>query len=82
MNEVVAADQLDAAVDALVAKIVAGPPLALSMSKRLLDHAAQRTLAEAVEAETLAQNVNFTTGDVAEAAAAFVQRRATEFRGR
>jgi 2-(1,2-epoxy-1,2-dihydrophenyl)acetyl-CoA isomerase len=82
VNQVVAAEELDAAVDALVAKIVAGPPLALSMSKRLLDNAAHQSLAQAVEAETLAQNVNFTTADVAEAASAFVERRGTEFRGR
>lgn len=81
VNEVVAADELGAATDALVAKIVAGPPLALSMSKRLLENAAHQTLAQAVEAETLAQNVNFTTSDVAEAAAAFVERRSTEFTG-
>lgn len=81
VNTVVAADELDAATEDLVARIVAGPPLALSMSKRLLDHAAHHTLAQAVEAETLAQNVNFTTADVAEAAAAFVERRGTDFRG-
>jgi len=81
VNEVVPADELATATDALVAKIVAGPPLALSMSKRLLDNAAHQTLAQAVEAEGLAQNVNFGTADVAEAAAAFVERRSTEFRG-
>jgi len=81
VNEVVAAGDLGSATDALAAKIVAGPPLALSMSKRLLDNAAHQTLAQAVEAEGLAQNVNFTTSDVAEAGAAFIERRSTEFRG-
>ena len=81
VNEVVAADELESATADLVARIVAGPPLALSMSKRLLDHAAQRTLEQAVEAETLAQNVNFTTADVAEAARAFGERRSADFRG-
>lgn len=81
VNDVVPAGELESATADLVARIVAGPPLALSMSKRLLDHAAHRTLEQAVEAETLAQNVNFTTADVAEAARAFVERRTTDFRG-
>ena len=81
VNEVVAASGLDTATADLAARIAAGPPLALSMSKRLLDNAAHQTLAQAVEAETLAQNVSFTTDDVAEAASAFVERRGTTFRG-
>jgi len=82
VNQVVEPEDLASATHALVATIAAGPPLALSMSKRLLDNAAHHSLAQAVEAETLAQNVNFTTDDVAEAGAAFVERRDTEFRGR
>jgi len=81
VNEVVTAGSLESATAELAARIAAGPPLALSMSKRLLDNAAHQTLAQAVEAETLAQNVNFTTDDVVEAATAFVERRSTEFRG-
>ena len=81
VNEVVAAGGLEAAVADLAARIAAGPPLALSMSKRLLDNAAHQTMVQAVEAESLAQNVNFTTDDVAEAATAFVERRGTTFRG-
>jgi enoyl-CoA hydratase/carnithine racemase len=53
----------------------------LSMTKRLLDNAAHSTLAQSVEAEGLAQNINFPTADVAEAAAAFVEKRDTRFRG-
>ena len=81
VNRVVPVDELDSTVDGLVDKILAGPPLALSMSKRLLDNAAQSSLAQSVEAEGLAQNVNFPTDDVAEAGAAFVEKRDTNFRG-
>ena len=81
VNRVVGVDAFDSAVDELVQRIVAGPPLALSMSKRLLDNAAQSSLAQSVEAESLAQNVNLGTADVAEAAAAFVEKRDTHFRG-
>ncbi|GJM38277.1 MAG: enoyl-CoA hydratase [Acidimicrobiales bacterium] len=81
VNRVVPAGELDAAVGDYVERIVAGPPLALSMSKRLLDNAAHSSLAQSVEAEGLAQNVNFATGDVAEAGLAFVEKRAASFRG-
>lgn len=82
VNRVVPVGGLDDAVGDYVDRIVAGPPLALSMSKRLLDNAAHSTLAQSVEAETLAQNVNFTTADVAEAATAFLEKRRAVFRGR
>ena len=82
VNEVVAPDGLDAAVDEMAARIAAGPPLALSMTKRLLENSLRTSLPQAVESETLAQNVNFTTADVAEGGAAFVERRDPEFRGR
>lgn len=82
VNEVVTVDELAPTVDDMVAKIVAGPPLALSMSKRLLDNAAQSSFAQSVEAEALAQNVNFATTDTVEAMKAFAQRRDPTFEGR
>ena len=72
---------LDAAVDDYVQRIVAGPPLALSTSKRLLDNAAHSSLQQAVEAETLGQNVNFGTSDMEEAGRAFIEKRDVQFRG-
>ena len=80
VNQVVSAEQLDATVESFVEKIAAGPPLALSMTKRLLDNAAA-SLAQAVESETLAQNINFTTSDVAEAGKAFIEKRPAKFSG-
>lgn len=81
VNQVVPAADLASATDALARTIAAGPPLALTMTKRLLDNAAHQTMAQAVEAETLAQNVNFSTDDVVEAGKAFIERRDTAFRG-
>jgi 2-(1,2-epoxy-1,2-dihydrophenyl)acetyl-CoA isomerase len=66
----------------LAGRLAAGPPLALSMTKRLLDQSAQVSLAQALEAEAQAQTVNFGTRDTAEAMAAFVQRREPRFDGR
>jgi 2-(1,2-epoxy-1,2-dihydrophenyl)acetyl-CoA isomerase len=81
-NAVVPADQLDAAVHAVAEKIGGGPPIALSMTKRLLDNAATSSLIQSLEAEALAQNVNLGTSDMAEALAAFRQKRPPVFRGR
>ena len=81
VNQVVPADDLESATQALVDKVVAGPPLALSMSKRLLEASANSTLAQAVEQEALSQNINFPTNDVREAAAAFIEKRPTRFTG-
>jgi 2-(1,2-epoxy-1,2-dihydrophenyl)acetyl-CoA isomerase len=82
VNGVVAPEELADTVDELAATIAAGPPLALSMSKRLLDNAAHSSLAQAVEAEALAQNVNFGTTDTIEAMRAFSERRTPTFGGR
>jgi 2-(1,2-epoxy-1,2-dihydrophenyl)acetyl-CoA isomerase len=62
-------------------RLAAGPPLALSMSKRLLDQSSSVSLAQALEAEALAQNVNFQSKDTAEAMIAFVQKREPRFEG-
>lgn len=82
VNAVVPAEQLDAAVAALAERIAAGPPVALSMTKRMLDHAAGSSLAQALETEALAQNVNLGTDDLVEALTAFAQKRPAVFQGR
>ncbi|HEY2811908.1 MAG TPA: enoyl-CoA hydratase [Acidimicrobiales bacterium] len=82
VNRVVPASQLDAFVDDWATRLAAGPPLALSMSKRLLDQSAAMSLAQAIEAEGQAQNVNFASADTAEAMVAFVEKRQPQFRGR
>ena len=82
VNAVVPADSLDAAVQEVVAVIAAGPPLALSMTKRELDAAGGSSLAEALEHEALAQAVNVQTADMREALAAYFERRPPTFEGR
>ena len=81
-NAVVPAADLDAEVAVLVDAIAAGPPIALSMTKRQLDNAASGSLAQALEAEALAQNVNVHTDDLREAFTAYAERRAPVFEGR
>ena len=82
VNAVVPHRQLDVATREVVNAIAAGPPLALSMSKRELDNAAHTSLAQALETEALAQSVNVQTDDMREALMAYAERRPTNFSGR
>lgn len=82
VNEVVAADQLDSAVDGLVAQIASGPPIALSLTKRLLDNSSTVSLTSALEAEATGQAVTLGTDDVREALRAYTDKREPEFHGR
>jgi 2-(1,2-epoxy-1,2-dihydrophenyl)acetyl-CoA isomerase len=82
VNRIVPAGELDAFVDDWARRLAAGPPIALAMTKRLLDNSLNVTLEEALDDEGLSQTVNFSTDDTAEAMRAFVEKRAPEFRGR
>ncbi len=82
VNRVVPAGELDAFVEDWAAKLAAGPPLAMAMTKTLLHAAHTQSMAEAVESEARCQAVNFATADTAEAIAAFVEKREPTFQGR
>ena len=82
VNRVLPASQLDAFVADWADRLAAGPPLALSMTKRLLTNSFTTTMDEALEAEGLAQSVNTATEDTAEAIRAFLERREPRFKGR
>ena len=64
------------------ARLAAGPPIALAMTKRLLNNSLNVTLEEALDDEGLSQTVNFATADTAEAISAWLARREPEFEGR
>jgi enoyl-CoA hydratase/carnithine racemase len=81
VNRVVPVDELDAFVDGWAARLAAGPPLALSMTKAMLNASAGMSMLDAVEREAVAQSLNFTTEDTAEAMLAFIQKRPPEFKG-
>ena len=82
VNRVVDDGELDAFVDDWATRLAAGPPLALAMTKRMLNNSAHVTLEEALDDEGAAQTVNFGTKDTAEAMAAFLEKRAPNFSGR
>ena len=81
VTRVVPRAELDATVADIAGRLAAGPPLALSMTKRLLNQSAQITLPQALEAEAQAQTVNFGSRDTHEAMVAFVERREPRFEG-
>jgi enoyl-CoA hydratase/carnithine racemase len=82
VNRVVADDELDAFVDEWASRLANTPPIAVAMTKRMLDNGLNVTLEEALDDEGVAQTVNFSTKDTVEAISAFVQKRSPKFTGR
>jgi enoyl-CoA hydratase/carnithine racemase len=82
VNRVLADDELDSFVDAWAARLAAGPPIALALTKQMLDRSMQITMEDALDAEGVAQSLNLTTADTAEAMRAFAEKREPRFEGR
>ncbi|HXX89879.1 MAG TPA: enoyl-CoA hydratase [Acidimicrobiales bacterium] len=82
VNRVVPDDDLDEFVEGWARRLAAGPPLALRMTKRLLNNGMLVTMAQALEDEARCQTVNFYSEDTAEAMRAFAEKRDPEFHGR
>ncbi len=82
LNRVVPDAQLDAFVAEWCDRLLALPPIALAQSKRMLNNAMQVTMEEALDDEGIAQSVNFSTKDTAEAISAWIQKRVPTFKGR
>ncbi len=82
VHQAVPADALDAAVDALVDRLAAGPTVALGLTKWLLQTGAEATLATQLQHEALALELSSRSQDFREGLAAFGEKRPPEFRGR
>jgi enoyl-CoA hydratase/carnithine racemase len=82
VNRVVPDDELDDFVQGWASRLAVGPPIALSLSKKLLNDASLRTMQQALEAEAMSQSITLATKDTADAFAAFVEKREPDFRGR
>lgn len=82
VNRVLPDDELDSFVDDWARRLAAGPPIAMAMTKRLLNNSFNVTLEEALDDEGLSQTVNFGTRDTAEAVDAFLTKREPDFTGR
>lgn len=81
-TQVVEPEDLDSAVELLAGRLAAGPPSALSMTKSLLHRAATSDFTASLEAEAIAQAVNFANEDIAIGLQAFKARTAPVFTGR
>jgi len=81
-NRVVADDRLEAETLALAAKLAAGPRVAWRYIKRNMQAAEEGSLADGLDAEAYGMLRCRETEDHAEAARAFVEKRAPVFKGR
>jgi enoyl-CoA hydratase/carnithine racemase len=82
VNRVVPVAELDAFVADWASRLAAGPPIALSLTKALLDGGLTQSFGQALEAEAHAQAVNFGSEDTSEAMKAFAEKRVPRFTGR
>ena len=82
VNRVVPVGQIVVFVVGWAARLAAGPPIALAMTKRMLDNSMAVTMEQALDDEGVAQSLNFSTADTMEALRAFVEKREPRFQGR
>lgn len=82
VNRLADAGGFDGEVSDVATRLAGGPPIALAASKRLLTAGLSSSIAEALEAESMVQCVNFRTADTVEAVMAFLEKREPHFQGR
>ena len=81
VNRIVEHESLGEHVRELATRLANMAPLALAASKRLLNQAFAVSMAEAIDAENMAQALMSTTSDTREAIMAFFERREPRFTG-
>lgn len=82
ISSVVETEELDAEVNELAEGLAAGAPLAQAIIKRALDRSSSMTFEQALSFEEQAQAILLGSEDLVEGAAAFVEKRDADFRGR
>lgn len=82
IHDAVAADEVDAAVDTLVARLATGPTVAIGLAKQSIAHGQHATLSQALDQELASLELSCRTADFKEGLAAFRERRDPDFQGR
>jgi 2-(1,2-epoxy-1,2-dihydrophenyl)acetyl-CoA isomerase len=82
VNAVFESAVAEAEVDAKLARLAEGAPIALALIKQSLHRSASVTMAEALEVEAVAQAACAATEDGAEGMTAFLEKREPRFEGR
>jgi 2-(1,2-epoxy-1,2-dihydrophenyl)acetyl-CoA isomerase len=82
VNRVVAVDALDRVVEQWAAQLAAAAPVAVALTKRLLDEATSPTLEQVLEDEARAQALSLASDDFREAIRARRKKRPPTFAGR
>ena len=81
LSKVVAAEELDNAVNELAARYAAGPTKAYAITKRMLNKAYSATLNEMLLEEYYGQEMAGRSNDYKEGVTAFVEKRKPNFKG-
>jgi 2-(1,2-epoxy-1,2-dihydrophenyl)acetyl-CoA isomerase len=81
VNEVVPPEELLDTAKAWGHRLASGPTTALSLIKRLLDASSGSSFEEAIEDEARVQHIAYTTADMTEGIASFLERREPRFIG-
>jgi 2-(1,2-epoxy-1,2-dihydrophenyl)acetyl-CoA isomerase len=82
INQIVPSGQLEQTVRAIATLLAAGPTKAIAATKRAFNHALESRLEEALWYEACLQEVQAGGEDFREGVAAFVEKRAANFKGR
>ena len=82
VNAVVPAEKLTAEAATVAARLAAGPTIAISLGKQLINRALDVDRATALAEEAMAAEVNMSGSDGQEGVRAFLERRDPIFRGR
>jgi len=82
VNRVVPDEELDDFVDGWARRLADGPPIALSLTKGMLNNSLMVSMEQALEDEARSQAVNFASRDTREALTAFAEKRSPIFEGR
>jgi enoyl-CoA hydratase/carnithine racemase len=80
-NRTAPAAELDSATEELVGELLSAAPLAVGLSKGVMDAVARPTLAASLELEVTTQQTLISSPDFREAGAAFMEKRAPRWTG-